>query len=116
VAGNITVQTALTSLPGGSVSQSTNIPGNSSNEYNVTTLTPASGANTITVPSFAAGAIIRPASTNTQTLTLKGVTGDTGVAISKINPTVISFDTSPPANFVLTAGGAFSTILEVDFF
>lgn len=67
------------------------------------------GNNTITVPSATGvtvkGATIIPPSTNTQTLTLKGVNGDTGIAISKTDPTSIAFEVAP-ANFVLSAGGA----------
>lgn len=66
----------------------------------------AAGANTITVPGGGAtvkGAIIIPPATNTQSLILKGVTGDTGVTLSKTDPTMLSFETAP-ASFVLTAG------------
>ena len=77
-----------------------------------THVTLSSGANTITVPTTANGVVIVPPTNNAQTLTLKGVTGDTGVAISKINPTLLPFDTSPPANFCLTAGG---TVTNCEF-
>jgi hypothetical protein len=67
----------------------------------------ALGANTTDIPvvtGFATkGATIIPPSDNTATIVLKGVTGDTGVAISKTDPTSIAFDTGL-ANFVLTAG------------
>jgi len=70
-----------------------------------------SGANTITVPAgVVGGVVIKPPSGNTQTLTLKGVTGDTGVPVSKVNGTMLAFDTSPPASFVLTAGGAIANV------
>lgn len=68
----------------------------------------ASGANTITLPtggSTPTGATIIPPAGNLQTLTLKGVTGDTGILMHKTDPFSISFDTVPPASFVLTAGG-----------
>jgi len=67
-----------------------------------------SGANTITLPtggSTVVGATIIPPAGNTQTLTLKGITGDTGIVLHKTDPTSISFDTTPPVSFVLTAGG-----------
>lgn len=76
--------------------------------------TPATGANTVTVPTTATAVIIVPATSNTATLTIKGVTGDTGVAISKVNPTVLSFDATPPASFVLTAGAGAANV-EVSF-
>lgn len=65
------------------------------------------GANTILVPTggttVKAATIIPPAG-NLQTITLKGITGDTGVGLSKLDPTTIAFDTAP-ASFVLTVGG-----------
>jgi len=69
------------------------------------------GANTIVVPLATGvtvkGATIIPPSTNVQSLILKGVTGDTGITLSKTDPTSIAFETAP-VNFVLTAGGTVS--------
>ena len=58
----------------------------------------------ITAPAGSLGVYILPIG-NTQTITLKGVTGDTGIALSKTNPSVLAFDTSVPA-FGFLAGGA----------
>jgi hypothetical protein len=67
------------------------------------------GANTITVPTVTGitvkGATIVPPSGNTSAITLKGIAGDTGIAISKTDPTSIAFETAP-ASFVLNAGAA----------
>jgi hypothetical protein len=74
----------------------------------ITNYTLSTGANTITLPtggSTPQGATIIPPEDNTETITLKGITGDTGVALSKTDPTSISFDTTPPVSFILTAGG-----------
>lgn len=65
----------------------------------------ASGANTITVPT--AGTVptavtIVPPTDNATALTLKGVTGDTGVRIHDTDPTTIALDDSV-ATFCLTA-------------
>jgi len=65
-----------------------------------------SGANTITVPSTPAptGVVIQLPSTNTAVTTLKGVTGDTGVALGKTGFFMLCFDpTAVPASFVLTS-------------
>lgn len=71
-------------------------------------VTLASGANTITPPSGGttpvAVTIILPAG-NTQTVTLKGITGDTGILLSETDPTTIGLG-SPSATFVLTAGAS----------
>lgn len=68
-------------------------------------VTLASGANTITVPTGGttptAVTIMKPAG-NTVLITLKGVTGDTGVPLHKTDPDSISLD-STTATFVLTA-------------
>jgi hypothetical protein len=78
---------------------------NTASNFAVTEVTLASGANTITVPSWALMCLIVPPTANSQTLTLKGVTGDTGIAISETLPSLLSFTTAP-ASFVITAGGA----------
>lgn len=67
----------------------------------------STGFNTITLPLGATvrAATIKPPTTNTQTLTLKGVTGDTGIAIHKTDPTSIAFETGV-LTFGITAGGA----------
>lgn len=63
----------------------------------------ASGANTITVPSNAVAVTIIPPSDNEETITLKGVTGDTGISLSKTDPCSLSL--LSVSSFVLTAGG-----------
>lgn len=69
----------------------------------------SSGANTITVPSstgitVTAVTIVPPAG-NTTSITLKGVTGDTGVRVHDTDPTTISLY-STTSSFCLTAGAA----------
>lgn len=66
----------------------------------------ANGANTINVPTKARGVVIIPDSTSSVTKTLKGISGDTGVLIRKDAWSVISFDSPPPASFVITTSGA----------
>lgn len=64
------------------------------------------GDNTITVPAGTVkGATIIPPSGNTASIILKGVTGDTGITLSKTDPTSIAFETAP-ATFLLVAGGS----------
>lgn len=66
--------------------------------------TTLSGANTITPPVGATAVCIIPPSGNVTSITLKGVTGDTGVPLSLTNPTWLSLVASP-GTFVLTTGG-----------
>jgi len=68
----------------------------------------SSGANTITPPTGAKAVTIIPPSANAVTITLKGVTGDTGVPLHLTDPTSIGLASA--AAFVLTAGGALTGI------
>jgi pyruvate/oxaloacetate carboxyltransferase len=62
------------------------------------------GANTVTVPSGSiAVTIIKPAA-NTVALTLKGVAGDTGIALNLLDPDSISL--ASVSTFVLNAASA----------
>lgn len=70
----------------------------------ITTLTTSGGNDTITVPGTNyVGCVIRPPSGNQATLTLKGASGDTGIPLHQINPTVISIIPGT-ASFVLSCG------------
>lgn len=75
----------------------TNSSGSGQNQL----VTLAAGANTITVPSNAVAVTIIKPTGNTVTLTLKGVTGDTGIALSLTSPDSISL--ASVSTFVLTA-------------
>ena len=69
----------------------------------------ASGSNTITVPtggsSVPTGVILIPPAGNAVVLTLKGVTGDTGIAIGLTDPMVLSL-AAGVANFDVTTASA----------
>ena len=69
-------------------------------------VTLSSGANTITPPSVSGltiiGVTIIPPAGNTTLITLKGVTGDTGIPIHKTDPTSLGLNTTL-TTFVLTA-------------
>lgn len=71
----------------------------------------AAGANTIVVPLATGitvkGATIIPPSGNIIAITLKGITGDTGIVISLTDPTSLAFEAAP-VSFILTAGGVIS--------
>lgn len=79
--------------------ENTNSPG----QIDIVTLT--TGANTITPPTGGAttrAVTIIPPVSNTNTITLKGVTGDTGVVLHLTDPTSIGLNSSTNT-FVLTA-------------
>lgn len=71
----------------------------------------SSGNNTITVPSGAKGLTLKPPSGNTQALILKGVNGDTGVAIHKTDPTSLGLETG--ATVVINAAGSVTGVVLV---
>lgn len=79
-----------------------------------------SGANTITLPTLPAptGCIIQLPATNTAVVTLKGVTGDTGIAIGKTTTHLISWDTTAlPTSFCLTSAATQTGLVtEISFF
>lgn len=85
---------------------------NSASPGQVEIKTLSSGANTITAPtggSTPTCCTVLPPTGNTQTITLKGVTGDTGVALHLTDPTSIALASSV-TTFVLTAGGTITGI------
>lgn len=69
----------------------------------------SSGANTITVPTSTGVTVVSctiiPPTGNTTSITLKGVTGDTGIRIHNTDPTTVAIDSSV-TSFCLTAGAA----------
>ncbi len=108
-----TRQLVLTYTGDVTASETLNAASNAVSPGSVTLHSLAAGDNTITVPTSAGvtvkGATIVPPSGNAQTITLKGVGGDTGVALSKVDPTSIAFETAP-ANFILNAGGIIAAL------
>lgn len=64
----------------------------------------ASGFNSITVPTGAKAVTIIPPAANTVTLTLKGITGDTGIGIHLTDPTSIGLAAATSAIGITTSG------------
>jgi len=64
------------------------------------------GDNTIAVPAAATMALFIPPSANAQAITLKGVSGDTGVRLHKTKPSLLTMDAAANATLVLNAAGA----------
>ena len=89
-------------------SQTFEAPVNASGSGQVTLVDLSSGANTITIPTDAVAVTIIPPSTNTQTMLLKKVTGDTGINLALTAPCSISLDTV--TSFVITAGGSITGV------
>ncbi len=80
----------------------------------ITKIALASGLNTITIPTGTSVIIVELPVGNTQTVTLKGVTGDTGILLLKTG--VAMFQPDPAdTTFVLTAGGAIAALTTITF-
>jgi hypothetical protein len=110
----VSINGTVTGAPGGEVGFGANVV-NATSVAQVTQVTLASGANTIGVPSGAVGCFFVPYAGNVQALTLKGVSGDTGVGLHPTNPAVLSF-ASGVTSFVITAGGVTGGVSELYFF
>ena len=77
---------------------------NASSVGSLATQTLASGFNSVTVPTGTCTAVtIIPPSGNSTSITLKGVTGDTGIRIHNTDPTTVALHSSITA-IGLTAG------------
>jgi molybdopterin-binding protein len=105
---SVTVTGSVTSMLGGNINIGpatfTSLISNGTIQHVVL----QAGANTITVPTQTAnvsgGVLIVLPATNTSVTTLKGVTGDTGIAIGKTSFSLITWDPAAvPASFVLTS-------------
>lgn len=111
--GNVTLQGNVTGAPTGSRTFGPiSIPLASAVDA-TQVLSLSSGNTTITVPTGSTLCVIlgpnavnpQPNPLNSQTLTVKGVAGDTGIAVSAKYPTMISWDTAP-ASFVINSTGS----------
>ena len=102
----------------GTVNISLTIPVNASGLTSIATVELGSGAfTTFTVPTWAVGAIIDPSPSDTNTLKLKLLVGDTGNNISHIAPTVIALDNSNlPTAIYLESSGSDTVWSTVMFF
>ena len=72
----------------------------------------SAGANSITVPTAGATTVactVVPPANNSTAITLKGVTGDTGIHLHNTDPTSIALDPTV-TTFVLTAAGTITGV------
>lgn len=74
----------------------------------------SSGANTITIPSNTTMVIIIMPDGNNQTCTLKGISGDTGIALNLEGVNILTLsEASPPSTIILAAGGTITGVKVV---
>ncbi len=102
----ITVAGSITGLPTGEQKIGPYTVSSAAANGQTQVLVLASGTNTITVPALPAtsGCVIVLDPTNTVVTTLKGVAGDTGIALGKTTKNVLNWDpTAAPSSFVLSS-------------
>jgi hypothetical protein len=117
MSGSVQISGTLSAIPIGVVDIGPlTITANVSNLTSSIEIAFASGANTITVPNWSVGVLIIPATTNVIAMTLKGVTGDTGIALSLTAPSLLAFPATAPGSFVITSASANSTATTIWFF
>jgi hypothetical protein len=107
LAASATIQVVgqITGLAGGSEVLSASLTSALANGTRTLTVLQA-GVNTVTVPTAPAptGVLIILPPTNTSVVTLKGVGGDTGIAIGKTGFLLLTWDAAAvPASFVLNS-------------
>lgn len=109
VSGSWRVYGSVTGLPSGT--RAVDVSVNVGTGVDVTQQIVAVGAgfNSVTVPTGYTAVLIVPPSGNAQTITLKGITGDTGVPLSPTQPTLLTLGAA--AAFGLTVGGAVTITL-----
>lgn len=116
MAGYVAISGQITQVPTGTVNigpitiAPNTVPDYSSTLYNLTT------ATQITIPSWAAGIIIDPASSNTIGLTLKGGTGDTGITLNPSGVNLLTFPSSPQASFWLMPATSAGVPVQISYF
>ena len=104
--GSVAINGAISGLPSGSFVIAPPVISSEASVSEVRTLALSTGNNTVSIPTGASAVIITPPLSNTKTLTFKGVTGDTGLRISRTHPTLIALETLTPdipTTFVLNA-------------
>lgn len=74
-----------------------------------------SGFQAIAVPAGANGCVISPPASNAIALTLKGITGDTGIPLHLTNPQILNF-ASGVTTFGITSASMLAGPVLVEFF
>jgi hypothetical protein len=95
------------------------VAANTDNNFDSSTVSIATGENTISVPSWAVGVSILTPQAGTQNLVLKGASGDTGIVIAPNQACLLNFDTvtpDVPSSFVLDNPGSDAVPTQITFF
>jgi hypothetical protein len=94
-----------------------NVAPNTTNQYQADSVLLVSGANTITIPSWAFACVINFSTSNTIAVTLKGIAADTGVLLDRNGTSLIDLDEpSPGSSFVLSAASNLTYYTQIIWF
>lgn len=110
VAGSWRIYGAVTGLPSGTRAVDVSIAVGTGVDQTTTQSFTAATFAAITVPANSTAMLIIPPAANVGAITLKGVTGDTGVLIHKTLPTCIALGTTPSVG-LLCANTTIVTII-----
>lgn len=114
MAGSVIISGQLTGVPSGTLNVGPfTVQANTSDLYTEFTYLFVSGPNTVSVPDWSSGVIIVPSTVNTVALYLKGATGDTGIPLGLVQPSLINFPSSPPTDIYISA--AFNMTTQTTF-
>lgn len=117
IVSSIEIRGQITGLALGTRNISVSLSQNQNAPSQVTQVYLASGNNVIAVPANALGCIIQFHPTATAAKILKGVSGDTGITVAFNGTILLTFTSTPPANFSINSAAAEASIpTEVTFF
>lgn len=111
ITGSWRISGSVTGLSAGTRAVDVSIVAGASAVGDSITATFAVGFTAVTPPATATAALIIPPSANTNAITLKGVTGDTGIPISKTQPTVLTLVAGSTFGLTIATAGTLITIV-----
>lgn len=112
ISGSWRIFGSVTGLTSGTRAVDVSIVANSTSVGDSQTLSFAAATfQAIVAPATATAALIIPPAANVGTITLKGVTGDTGILLSKTQPTVLALTAGPVAFGLLCSALTVITIV-----
>jgi len=110
---SVSITGSVAGGPSGTKTLATIVTSNPTSTDAVSVTSFSTGFTSVTIPTNAIGVVIVPPAGNAQTLTLKGITGDTGITIHPVNPTLVNFATGT-TTFGITVGG--TVVLELWYY
>lgn len=111
IAGSWRIYGSVTGLSAGTRAVDVSIVAGASAVGDSITASFAVGFTAVVPPATATAALIIPPTANTNGITLKGVTGDTGIPISKTQPTVLTFVAGSTFGLTVATGATTLTIV-----